>query len=239
MRTPEKITFPFQRGHRYSIGDLMSFEAQVSAARKRDPELSKQLRDPRGKAPAWMRLRNKELVSLKLFATHMDMFDGDTFLLRPEGDPIDADLVASGQKLNLQFTLAAPIWAGTHRNSGYQHHQIMAALNEHAVVSGYPPYVSRGDVAEGEIQTVTSDDRDRACESGLLAALENKALHDGRGCWLVIFAQDYYMQLLELCRFEALVEKALSQQRLSFDAVCVFDSKPGFFVLRSPVAHRA
>jgi len=118
------IEFPFERDRLYLIRELRAFEAALLAARQRDQELSKMLRDPAGSAPKWMRLRNKELVPLKLFADHIGASDDDQFALRPEGDPIDAQIIMSGRSSNLQLTLAAPNWGsgeGPQENSGYQH----------------------------------------------------------------------------------------------------------------------
>jgi hypothetical protein len=84
------VEFQFERGHLYPISELRAFEAKVSSARQSDPELTKLLRVPRGPVARWMRLRNKELVPLKLFADHIGASDEDQFLLMPEGDAIDA-----------------------------------------------------------------------------------------------------------------------------------------------------
>lgn len=235
MTKAAEIEFPFERGRTYLFGELREFEAGLLIARQRDRQLSNLLRDPRGPAPTWMRLRNKELVPLKLYADHVGMSDGDQFLLRPEGDPVDAQIIAPNQTVNLQLTLAAPIWGsstGSQANSGYQHHQTMAALNENEFVVGYPPFANENGVAMGTIGAISNRDRDNACLSGLTAAFANKALHDGRGSTLVVFAQEFYMQLLDVAFLGALVDAILNEHKLSFDRVCVFDSQPGFFVTR-------
>ena len=234
------IEFPFERGRSYLIHELRAFEAGLLVARQRDTELGKLLRDPRRLAPGWMRLRNKELVPLKLYADHKGLSDADEFLLRPEGDPVDAQIVSANQTVNLQLTLAAPIWgsaSGSQGNSGYQHHQIMAALDTNEFVVGYPPFRNENGVATGTVEIVSNEDRDIACRKGLTSAITNKALHDGRGSTLVVFAQEFYMQLLEVSRLGALVDALLRKQSLSFDSICVFDSQPGFFVERVGRGH--
>ena len=117
-------------------------------------------------------------------------------------------------------------------NSGYQHHQIMAALNENEFVVGYPPFANENGVAMGAIGAISNEGRDHACRGGLTSAIATKALYDGRGSTLVVFAQDFYMQLLDAYLLGALVDTVLSKQSLSFDSICVFDNQPGFFVER-------
>jgi hypothetical protein len=229
---PSVIDFPFERGRRAAIGELRAFEAELLAKRRADPELSNQLRSPDSSAPAWIRTRNKELVPLKLLAQHICLPDEAEFLLRHEGDRIDAQIFSSVDALDLQITLAGPIWgnrAGAHENSGYQQHQIMVALNTSDCVVGYPPFGFKDGIATGEIAAVSSEDRDTACERGLSSAIANKALHDGRGCTLVIFAQDFYLQLLDVNILSALVDKVLGRYPVTFDLVYVFDSQEGFF----------
>ena len=172
-----------------------------------------------------MRLRNKETVPLKLFADHAGFSDDAQFVLSLEGDSVvDALIIVDGHRRNLQFTLAAPIWGegpSANGNSGYQHHQVMAALNEHECVVGYPPYSVEDGIAIGEIDTITSDQRDVACRIGLSSAISKKALYDGRGCTLIVFAQDFYCQLIDVELFQALVDTVLSEQGLSFEfSVC-------------------
>lgn len=232
---PGGIEFPFQRDRPYRIHDLRTFEAELLVARRSDQALDKLLRYPRGSARKWVQLRNKELVPLKLYADHIGLSDDDEFLLRPDGDAIDAQIVAGNHLVNLQMTLAAPIWGaatGAQRNSGYQHHQIMAALNENEVVVGYPPFANKDGVAMGTVGAISNQDRDSACRCGLTSALANKALYDGGGLTLLVFAQEFYMQLLDASLLAALVDAILREHRLSFDRVCVFDSQPGFFVAR-------
>jgi hypothetical protein len=232
------IAFPFERGRLYFMRELRAFEAELLTARQRDRELTKLLRDPRRSAPGWMGLRNKELVPLKLFANHMCLSDDDQFLLTAEGDPVDAQITTVSGTLSLQLTLAAPIWGdgtGAQQNSGYQQHQIMVALNENECVIGYPPFAYENGVAIGEIGAISNEDRDRACRSGLASAIANKASHDGNGCILVVFAQDFYAQLSDVTLLRNLVDTVLSEYSLSFDSVCVFDSQPGFFVEMPPV----
>ncbi len=234
-RAAASIVFPFERGRSYLVRDLRAFEADLLVARRRDTELCKLLRNPRKPAPGWMRLRNKELVPLKLYADHVGLSGDDEFLLRPEGDPIDAQIFTANQIVNLQLTLAAPIWgfaSGPQGNSGYQHHQIMAALNENEFVVGYPPFHYENGIATGAFDVIGKADRDNACRNGLASAIGNKALHDGRGTTLVVFAQEFYMQLLDVSLLGALVDTVLSKQSLRFDSVCVFDNQPGFFVER-------
>jgi hypothetical protein len=183
-----------------------------------------------------MMLRNKELAPLRLLADHIGVADNDRFLLRPEGDSFDAEVLAGKRTLRLQLTLAAPIWGtgnGPHRNSGYQHHQTMVALNEHGCVMGHPPFTCENDVAVGAVNVITSEDRHQACLRGLASAISNKKLCDGRGLILGVFAQDFYFQLLDTKVFQGIVDMVLTDHRLSFDLVCVFDQPPNFLVKRS------
>jgi hypothetical protein len=170
-----------------------------------------------------------------LFADHTRISDDEQFLLRPEGDPIDAQIVGGGRTLNLQFTLAAPIWGagdGAQGNSGYQQHQLMVALNESECVVGYPPFIAEDGIAMGETSVSSNADRHTACRKGLSSSIANKIPFDGRGCTLAVFAQEFYMQLLDTTLFKELVDAVLEDHRLRFDTVCVFDSEPGFFVER-------
>jgi hypothetical protein len=227
------IEFPFERGQTYYFHELRAFETHLLEARQRDPEFSKALRNPRGPSADWMRLRNKELVPIKLFGDHQGIADSAQFLLRPAGDPVDADIIGSGRITHLQLTLAAPVWGagvGPHENSGYQQHQIMAALNENDIVIGYPPFESVNRVATGTTCSVSSEEGDEACRRGLSATAEKKALYDGRGCSLVVFAQDFYLQLLDSASFATLVGAVRTQHRLTFDSTYVLDSHAGFFV---------
>ena len=106
----------------------------------------------------------------------------------------------------------------------------MVALNENEIVVGYPPFVSEGGIATGEVVAVSSEDRDLACRRGLRSALAKKKLHDGRGIILVVLAQDFYCQLLDCGSFSKLAEAVLAEQSFSFDTVCVLDEHDGFFV---------
>jgi hypothetical protein len=233
--TISTFEFPFERDRLYPIRELRAFEAQLLVVRQRDQEFSRLLRDPRGSAPAWMRLRNKELVPLRLFADHLRISDDQHFLLKPEGDPIDAQIIDSGRALNLQLTLAAPIWGtgdGAQQNSGYQQHQVMVALNESECVVGYPPFRNEDGIAMGAIDAISNEDRNTACRKGLSSSIANKAPLDGRGCTLAVFAQEFNMQLLDITLFKELVDAVLKDYRLRFDTVCIFDSEPGFFVER-------
>jgi hypothetical protein len=233
--TTSAFEFPFQRDRLYPVRELRAFEAQLLVARQRDPEFSKLLRVPRGPAPGWIRLRNKELVPLKLFADHTRISDDEQFLLRPEGDPVDAQIVGGGRTLNLQFTLAAPIWGagyGAQQNSGYQQHQLMVALNESECVVGYPPFITENGIAMGEMDAISNEDRDAACRRGLSSSTANKTSFDGRGCTLAVFARDFYKELLHATLFEGMVDAVLQNYRLRFDSACVYDSEPGFFVER-------
>jgi hypothetical protein len=171
-----------------------------------------------------------------LLADHTHITDDDHFLLRPKGDPVDAQIIASSRMQNLQFTLAAPIWgmgSGPQQNSGYQHHQTMVALNQNEGVVGHPPFTYENGVAIGAVSVITSEERYEACRSGLSSAIANKALDDGRGCILVVFAQDFYFQLLDTALFQVLIEAVLNEHTMSFDSICVFDQQPGFFVERA------
>lgn len=225
------IAFPFERNRRYRLAELREFERLVREERSLDPALSAQLRAPSASAPQWMALRLKELLPLKLYADQTKLGDHETFLIMPEGDAVDAIVTSRDDTIKLQLTLAAPIWGNSpETNSGYQHHQVMVALNQAKVVSGWPPFHIRDEVAYGEIQSLKGDDRDIACLSGLVAALRRKALFDGRGCTLAILARDFYLNLLELPLFEEIVGRALEAQPVAFDSVAVFDSEPSFFV---------
>ena len=108
----------------------------------------------------------------------------------------------------------------------------MVALNENAVVVGYPPFTSRNGIAWGEVCTISNEERDKACRKGLSAAVARKSMHDGGDCTLAVFAQEFYEQLLDAILFERLVDAVLAEHRLGFDSVCVFDNQPGFFVER-------
>ena len=180
-----------------------------------------------------MNLRNKQLVPLKLFGDHKGIADSAQFFLRPEGDRVDADIIEPARTTHLQLTLAAPVWGsgtGPHENSGYQQHQIMAALNANDIVIGYPPFDCVDGVATGEICSISSEESDEACRRGLSAAATKKALHDGRGCTLIVFAQGFYCQLLDRTSFAALVGAVLAKHTLSFDLIYVLDSHEGFCV---------
>jgi hypothetical protein len=106
----------------------------------------------------------------------------------------------------------------------------MDALNDFGMVVGYPPFSAEHGVAIGAFGCVTSEDRDRACVEGLRIAIDNKATHDGRGCTLAVFAQEFYLQLLEVSSLSRLALTVLGECSLNFDSVCIFDSHPGFFV---------
>ena len=88
-------------------------------------------------------------------------------------------------------------------------------------------------IATGEIDVISSEERDNACRRGLEAAIANKTLHDGSGCTLVVLAQGFYAQLLDKSALEFLVDTVLAKQSPTFDEVCVLDSHPGFFVKRT------
>jgi hypothetical protein len=222
------IEFPFQRGRPYSLGELRAFESDLLAARRRDKGLGDLLRDPSGPTAWWMRLRNKELAPLRVFADHIGAPDDDQFLINPDGGPVDAQIIAERRTLNLQFTLAVPQWD----ESGYQHHKVMKALNAAQCVVGHPPFALDDGVAMGAIVAITNEDRDRACRRGLEAAIANKALQDGRAIKLAVFAQEFFLQLLDVQLLGTIVDNVLGSKSLSFDSICVFDSQPGFFVER-------
>jgi hypothetical protein len=176
-----------------------------------------------------MRLRNKETVPLRVFADQIALSDEDQFMLMPEGHYVDARIfVAGGGSRDIQITVTAPRWS----EGGYQHHLFLKALNEHEFVVGYPPFNSDGEVAVGETDAFRNEDRDRACRLGLSDAVANKVRFDGRGCTLIVFAQEFYVQLLDVSLLSDLVDSILEDHALTFDSVCVFDSRPGFFVER-------
>jgi len=226
------VAFPFERDRPYRLGDLRSFEDKLRSLRFSDPVFSDELRvpsDPRG----WMALRLKELIPLRLYADHAGFSDTDTFKIMPDGAPIDAELSGADKRRLLQITLAAPMFrlaGGKDQSSGYQHYQIMRALNESEIVSGYPPYDIQDGIAVGTIQTLTNDQRDNACKDGLAEALKNKARFDGRGVTLAVLARDFYMQLSDSKLFAHLVKEVIQGIPTSFHSVAVFDSHPGFFI---------
>lgn len=229
------ITFPFERGRRYSLGALREFEAEVRRRRQEDAQLARDLRAPSKFAPKWMRLRLSELIPLIIYTRQINADDGCTFVIKPDGDPVDAVLNVGGDDIDIQITLAAPVWgksSGGQANSGYQHHQQMAALNTAEVVSGWPPYTLKDGVAWGAVDCVVGDDRDRACLSGLLNTLSKKSLHDGRNCTLAVLARDFYFNLLDFSLFQSIANQALDRSKLNFQSVAIFDGEPGFFVER-------
>ena len=179
-----------------------------------------------------MTLRLKEIAPLKLLADHIGWADDDSFMLMPDGNAIDVRVFVDGRATDVQFTLAAPHFAGR----GYQQHLILKALNESECVSGYPPYRIEGGIAYGATGVFRDEDRWDACFAGLSQAIANKALHDGRGCNLAVFAQEFRLHLLEPVRFRALIEAVLAGYTLSFESVCVFDIQSGFFVRLGDVA---
>lgn len=222
-----RIAFPFKRGAPYSFGELRAFESDLLAARRRDNDLSKALRDPKGDASRWMGLRLKETAPLKILADRIGWADDDSFVLMPEGDAVDVRVDVDGKSADIQFTLAAPHWRGR----GYQQHSILKALNECECVSGYPPYsIGEDGIALGASGVLRDEDRWDACFVGLSQAIANKAAHDGRGCVLAVFAQEFYLQLLEPAHLRALGEIVVTGHSLSFESVCIFDNQPGFFI---------
>lgn len=224
------VSFPFERNRRYPIGQLRDFERAVRQEREQSEALSNDLRAPSRSAPKWMQLRLKETLPLKIYSDHQGLSDDDEFLLKPDGDAVDAVLWTNGNEKLLQITLAAPIWGLTERNSGYQYHQAMTALNRSEMAVGWPPYRIENEIAIGEIQTLTNVDRDDACTAGLIASLTGKAGHDGGGVTLPVLAREFYFNLLDPELFSALVRNAVCTCQLIFDSVAVFDSHPGFFI---------
>jgi hypothetical protein len=180
-----------------------------------------------------MKLRLTELTPLLIYANQIGADDQCTFLIKPEGHPVDAVLGVEERNINLQITLAAPLWGkpiGKLANPGYQHHQTMLALNEADIVSGWPPFVIEGGVARGMVDCLVGDDRDNACLTGLESALSRKSHFHGRECTLAVLARDFYFNLLDFSLFEQIVQRALRRSNLKFQSVAIFDSEPGFFV---------
>jgi hypothetical protein len=232
------ITFPFERGRRYPLGALREFESAVRIWRKNDQQFARDLRAPSRSAPSWMRLRLSELIPLFIYTRQVGADDQCTFMIKPEGDPVDAVLNLGGDDIDFQITLAAPRWGkspGGQANPGYQHHQQMDALNRAEIVSGWPPYTFKDGVAWGEIDCLVGDERDQACLSGLLDALSKKSRHDGRNCTLAVLARDFHLNLLDFSLFESIASQALDSSKISFQSVAIFDGEPGFFVEREYV----
>jgi hypothetical protein len=80
---------------------------------------------------------------------------------------------------------------------------------------------------------LSQQDRDLACQRGLNYAFERKSRHDGWGSTLVVYAQSFYIQILDPEDFVRLVRSVIGKWNLRFDSVCVLDHKERFFFERS------
>lgn len=216
------LSFPFVRGHRYSFGELRTFESSLLSARQRDQDFSADLRCNR---LPWAKLSNEELFPIYLLGNHKEFRDSDSFTLTALGHPNDAVLEAGNQIIPCQVTIADPAWsdAGPATSGSYLHHLRMEQLR-----SGEPTFGGANIRKESGIIVSEPHARDvrddiEACRRRLVAAISRKQTHDGSGASLLIFARGYRFLLIDVDVASLVSDAVREAGATSFERIFVVD----------------
>jgi hypothetical protein len=215
------ITFPFESGGVYTLGQLRRFERELLAVRQRNRDLSAEWRVPHtGEMKRWAKIR-EETYPIMLLSDHLSYSDDTIFRLKPFGHPnIDAEIKSSGESYCLQITIADPIWvdgAGNSQNGGYDHRLSMEALNRFGVVHGSALMRRENGRIISGMPVRSFDEEFHACRQGLVEALKRKLSRGVAGGRLLIYARGYSMHTIDFT-FEDVASSAVEQVQLQIDS---------------------
>ena len=214
LGTVMQIHFPFTNGGTYTMAQVRAFEADLCAARQKDPELSRAWRASEDRQMQRRIKVREETLPIKLLADHKGYSDDATFSLKLYGNPaIDAEICATDETFSLQITIADPDWSnegGQTQHGGYDYNLKMEALNRDGALYGS----GRFHRSESEIiprTVVTSpDDHRQARTKALLNALLKKSKYKGDICRLLIHARGFCAPPVEI-QFEQIVSVSVDQ----------------------------
>jgi len=218
------LRFPFVRGEAYTLRDLRTFAAELLARRQVDPAFSAELRSNRH---SWAKAWNEELLPVSLYAEGKALPDEAKFRLMPDGHATDVELILPGGNLACQVTVADPSWAdeGPGSSGGYLHHLRMECLRE-----GRPAF-GGANVSKTKGRIVSSPHaRDVAgdlvaCRRSLTKAIRRKAVHDGTGCTLLIYARGQRFLLIDFDMAALVAEAVRDSAATNFASIVVFDNR--------------
>jgi hypothetical protein len=216
----DEPTFPFVRGSEAEIGQLRDFATRLSTYRYAHQEFSQQLRDNR---PAWGKAWNEELVPLTYLADALALPASDRFRLMPEGHEVDLELVAGGERQGIQVTVADLVWPEASFRPGHLRALKTEHLPEGPVWGGARLRREKGKtISEPHVRQLEEDVA--ACKAGLIAALERKRTHDGRGKTLLVLARDFTPLLYDVDTAAMIAEAVAAAPATTFDRLYVVDS---------------
>jgi hypothetical protein len=215
----DEPTFPFVRGVEAQIVELRDFAARLSTYRQAHQDFSQRLRESR---PPWAKAWNEELVPLLYLADGRSLEGGDRFTIMPDGHASDLELVSGGERQAIQVTVADLVWLEASFKPGHLHALKARHLAEGPVWGGARLHREDGQtVSEPHARGLEEDIS--ACKAGLVAALERKRSHDGRGKTLLVYARDFSQHLYDVDTNAMIAAAVASAPRLSFDRLCVVD----------------
>lgn len=219
-----EIHYPFLRGHKYSFGELRTFEATLLQARQLDAAFSGDVRSNR---VIWAKTRNEELLPIALLADSKGFPDSDKFELMPEGHSTDVQVYRGEQTIRYQITVADPSWADTspRGRGGHLRHLRMERLRlGKPAFGGANMRKEKGVIVSEPHARDVRDDVD-ACRRALVEAIKRKQVHDGAHCTLLIYAREYRFLLIDLNVAELVTDAVLQAGATSFERVCVVDER--------------
>lgn len=186
--------FPFIRGQQYSLGELRGFEKAILIKRQADKKFSDELRSNEFD---WAKLRNEELVPFELLVNWLKVPDSSKFSISLEGHSgPDIILDSHANSIGIQITVADPDWNGDGgRNRALQNH----ALGRDGVAWGAGGTQKRGSkgLLTSEPVAVGVQERQDACRAGLSKSLKRKLDKHSTSDCLLIYARDFFKELID------------------------------------------
>jgi hypothetical protein len=145
---------------------------------------------------------------------------------------VDFIVFLDSSELHLQVTVTGPIWREAippYDNPGFQHRLLREQLTTGEIVSGRGPWRrDAGDISGGS-EDWTSEQRDDAFRTGLIAAYERKRNYRSQSSELLVRvneAEDF----LEANHFHQIVSETAHAAPLeAYRRVHVFDRGDGFY----------
>jgi len=212
--------FPFTRGAEADLGALRDFFMRLSAYRQSHQLFSQQLRENR---PPWAKAWNEELVPLMYLTDALALPASDRFRLMPDGHQVDLELVAGGERQGIQVTVADLVWPDASFQSGHLHALKTEHLADGFVWGGARLHRREGKtISEPHVRGLEEDVE--ACKAGLIAALERKRTHDGRGKTLLVLARDFTRHLYDVDTAAMIATAVATAPATTFDRLCIVDS---------------
>jgi hypothetical protein len=176
---------------------------------------------------SWAKAWNEELLPVSLYAEGKALPDEARFQLMPDGHATDVELILPRGKLACQVTVADPSWAeeGPGSSGGYLHHLQMECLRE-----GRPAFGGANTAkTEGKIVStpharhVTEDLV--ACRRSLANAIRRKAVHDGTGCTLLIYARGQRFLLIDFDMATLVADAVRNAAASRFAGIAIVDNR--------------